>query len=188
MDMPDNPILNRNTSPAQPLRSINRVSKETTRIVGTIGLRYPPASGTDPQQHAAQLALLASDVAHVPPEYLDRAAKEWAGKSPYMPKASELIGLAQAYVGRTTGPRGGYGSQEYLDRANQNCSRVDLEWYYDLGGNMQLRQREGYKSTESEYAPPLTDAEIKKMPDWIIKMGVTIGDLDPDHCARIRSA
>lgn len=186
--MTDNPILNRNTSPAPPLRSINRVSKETTRIVGTIGLRYPPASGTDPQQHAAQLALLASDVAHVPPEYLDRAAKEWAGKSPYMPKASELIGLAQAYVGRTTGPRGGYGSQEYLDRANQNCSRVDLEWYYDLGGNMQLRQREGYKSTESEYAPPLTDAEIKKMPDWIIKMGVTIGDLDPDHCARIRSA
>ena len=186
MDMPDNPILN--TSPAPPLRSINRVSKETSRIVGTIGLRFPPASGTDPQQHAAQLALLASDVAHVPPEYLDRAAKEWAGKSPYMPKASELIGLAQAYVGRTTGPRGGYGSQEYLDRANQNCSRVDLEWYYDLGGNMQLRQREGYKSTESEYAPPLTDAEIKKMPDWIIKMGVTIGDLDPDHCARIRSA
>lgn len=156
--------------------------------MGTIGLRFPPASGTDPQQHAAQLALLASDVAHVPPEYLERAANEWAVKSPYMPKASELIGLAQGYVSRSTGPRGGYGSQEYLDRANQNCSRVDLEWIYDAGGNMQLRQREGYKSTEREYALPLTDAEIRKMPEWIIKMGITIGDLDADHCARIRSA
>ena len=107
--------------------------------MGTIGLRYPPASGTDPQQHAAQLALLASDVAHIPTDYLDRAAKERAAKSPFMPKASELIELAQNYVKSPHGD--GYGSQTYLDRANQNCSRPDIEWFYDAAGNMQLRYR-----------------------------------------------
>lgn len=193
MDISDNPVLSRNTSPAPPLRSINRVSKETSRIVGTIGLRFPPASGTDPQQHAAQLALLASDVAHIPTDYLDRAAKDWALKSPYMPKASELIELAQSYVNRATNADEGYGSQAYLDRRNHSMERNDCEWFYDAGGNMQLRLRDGYKfvPTDTHKKPmptgPLTDDEIRKMPAWIISLGVTAGDLDADYCARIRA-
>ena len=107
--------------------------------MGTIGLRYPPASGTDPQQHAAQLALLASDLAHIPTDYLDRAAKQWAAQSPYMPKASELIALAQTYVKARHGD--GYGSQAFLDRYNQNCARPDIEWIYDAAGELQLRYK-----------------------------------------------
>ncbi len=153
--------------------------------MGTIGLRYPPASGTDPQHHAAQLALLASDLAHIPTDYLERAAKDWALKSPYMPKASELIELAQSYVSRATNADDGYGSQAYLDRRNHSMERNDCEWFYDAGGNMQLRKRGG---ENKPFAQPLTDAEIRKMPAWIISMGVTIGDLDAEHCARVRAA
>jgi len=161
--------------------------------VGTIGLRYPPASGTDPQQHAAQLALLASDVAHIPTDYLDRAAKDWAAKSPYMPKASELIELAQSYVRQTRGTIGGYGSQEYLDRANQNCSRTDAEWIYDMNGNMKLRSLNApiLKDMAGEKRPPagpMTNAQIRAAPDWIISLGIKVGDLDAEHCARIRAA
>lgn len=159
--------------------------------MGTIGLRYPPASGTDPQQHAAQLALLASDVAHVPTEYLDRAAKDWAVKSPYMPKASDLIGLAQGYFKPENGQ--GYGSQAYIDRANNNISVKDAEWFHDVGGNMQLRATYAPRPRDMNGDPvpdagPMTDAQIRSAPQWIINLGIKVGDLDADYCERVRRA
>ena len=68
------------------------------RIVSELGLRYRPSNAADLEAHAHALRLLAEDVSDVPPDYLERAAKEWARKSPYLPKASDLIGLAQGYV------------------------------------------------------------------------------------------
>jgi len=34
-----------------------------------------------------------------------------------------------------------YGSAEYLANANMRCTRPELEWFYDHGGNMRLRYR-----------------------------------------------
>lgn len=67
-------------------------------MIAELGLRYRPSAQADLAEHAASLALLASDVADIPPDYLDRAIKEHVRKSHFMPKASELVALAQSYV------------------------------------------------------------------------------------------
>lgn len=34
-----------------------------------------------------------------------------------------------------------YGSAEYLAQTNIRCTRDELEWFYDQGGNMRLRYK-----------------------------------------------
>lgn len=36
------------------------------------------------------------------------------------------------------------------------------------------------------YAPPLTDEEIARMPEAIIALGISSGDIDPERAARLR--
>lgn len=46
------------------------------------------------------------------------------------------------FKARQEGPkRAGYGSAEFLANANMRCTRPELEWFYDNGGNMRLRHR-----------------------------------------------
>jgi hypothetical protein len=75
-----------------------RLPAKTERLIGEIGLRYRPSAQADLHEHAAQLALLAADVADVPPDLLERAIRAHAQRSPYMPKASELIALAKSFI------------------------------------------------------------------------------------------
>src|SRR5687767_1904962 len=72
-------------------------SAKTQRLIGELGLRYPPASQADLEQHAATLALLASDVADVNPDLLERAIEDHVRNSVYMPKAAELIAGAKQF-------------------------------------------------------------------------------------------
>jgi hypothetical protein len=65
------------------------------RIIGELGLRYRPSVQADLEAHAATLALLTRDVAHMRPETLERAARTWAQEERFMPKAAELIGLCR---------------------------------------------------------------------------------------------
>lgn len=44
------------------------------------------------------LALLAEDVAHLDPDLLERAIDRHVATSPYMPKAADLIKLAQSFM------------------------------------------------------------------------------------------
>lgn len=69
--------------------------------MGKLGLRYPPASSVDRDAHAARVALLAEDCADIDPEWLDAAAREWAKREPFMPRACELRENALA-IGRIT--------------------------------------------------------------------------------------
>lgn len=71
------------------------VPPKIARIIGELGLRYRPSVQADLEAHAATLALLTKDVAHLRPDTLERAARQWAQESPYMPKAAELIGLCR---------------------------------------------------------------------------------------------
>lgn len=70
-------------------------------IIGKLGLRYPPASNTDREAHAARIALLAEDCADLDPQWLDAAAREWAKSEPFMPRACELRERALS-IGRIT--------------------------------------------------------------------------------------
>lgn len=60
-----------------------------------LGLRYLPSGQADREAHAEALALLAEDVADVPPPLLDAAARRWAQESKFMPRAAELRDMAR---------------------------------------------------------------------------------------------
>lgn len=105
-------------------------SARIARIIGELGLRYRPSAAADLEAHAASLALLTQDVAHMPEDQLERAAQEWARTQRFMPKASELIALCHK-------PR--YGTDpEKMERLRQGCEqgnahlasigRTDVHW------------------------------------------------------------
>lgn len=71
-------------------------------LIGRLGLRYHPANQADLSAHQAMLALLAEDVAHLDPDLLERAIDRHVATSPYMPKAADLIKLAQSFMAPRT--------------------------------------------------------------------------------------
>lgn len=98
------------------------------RLIGELGLRYRPSAQADLEAHAAALALLARDVADVPPAYLERAIREWVRESVYMPKAKDLISLAQSYLPKTDSNK-----QYWIDRGNAGLAARgirDAHWVY----------------------------------------------------------
>jgi len=66
----------------------------TRRIISELGLRYRPSAQADLEAHAALISLLAVDVAEVDPRDLDVAVRKHVARCPFMPKASELLELA----------------------------------------------------------------------------------------------
>lgn len=123
--------------------------------MGRLGLRYPPANSVDREAHAARVALLAEDCADINPEWLDGAARDWAQRHPFMPKACELREQALA-LGRIMRP----------DRILAAPPRPE--------------------PPAKPVAPPLTDEEIVRMPEWVISMGVKLGEIDPERALRLR--
>lgn len=63
-------------------------------LIAQLGLRYRPSAQADLEAHAGLLALLARDVADLDPRDLDEAIQKHVRRSPFMPKACELIELA----------------------------------------------------------------------------------------------
>ena len=99
-----NPILERyadrapipaSTSSSEQPRSSQRIPPAIQKIIAELGLRYRPSAQADLEAHAATLALLCRDLADLPPHLLERAAREWAVRSPYLPKASDLAGMCR---------------------------------------------------------------------------------------------
>src|SRR5688572_9824409 len=56
-----------------PFEKPKRIPAKVERLIGELGLRYRPSAQADLEEHAAALALLASDVADIPADLLDRA-------------------------------------------------------------------------------------------------------------------
>lgn len=91
------------------------------RIIGELGLRYRPSIQADLIAHAEALKLLTEDVADIPPNVLERAAKQWAQQSRFMPKASELIDLAQRLVALEIG-----GTDAATRQLHDHCAFLNL--------------------------------------------------------------
>jgi len=107
-------------------------------LIGELGLRYRPASQADLESHAAALALLASDVADVPPDYLARAIAKHVVESPYLPKACDLIRIAKSFipVRQHDGPEKETTAQRLNRLMDQDPnSRRDIRWFPDAVGN-----------------------------------------------------
>lgn len=114
-------------------------------MVGELGLRYPPAASTDMEAHKGRLALLSRDLSDVPWKLLRRAVDEWAQKSPYLPKASDLIEMCKGYVAER---KAVLSTNPYDIVAQRNAALVgtprghEIEWYVAEGGQPKIRWRQ----------------------------------------------
>lgn len=91
------------------------------------------------------LALLAEDLADMPPDLLDAAIRRHVAMSPFMPRAAELIRLA-ADIDRAArlAPLARTGASYAHDLAahyNAQRARDDIEWVVDETGQVALRAR-----------------------------------------------
>lgn len=106
-------------------------SARTGRIIAELGLRYRPSAAADLEAHAASLALLTQDVAHMPEHQLERAAQEWARTQRFMPKASELIALCHKPL-NSSDPERMYRLRQTVEAANAHLASIgrshELEW------------------------------------------------------------
>ena len=89
-------------------------------IVAKLGLRYRPAGAAVLHAHAEALILLGEDLADVPHDLLDEAARRWARREKFMPRASELRELCRAVQAeRTAGSEiGARALQDHCDKLN----------------------------------------------------------------------
>lgn len=99
-----NPILERirdgapasSMPSAPPMRSAKpSVPPIIKTMVRELGLRFRPLGAENQEEYTASVALLEQDVAIIPPPLLDRAITEWVRTKRFLPRAAELIDLAQ---------------------------------------------------------------------------------------------
>jgi hypothetical protein len=123
--------------------SRSKPPSEVRRLIGELGLRYRPAAQADLQAHAAAIALLACDVADVPPAYLERAIREWVRDKQFMPKASELIERAKSYL-----PKSDSIKEHWIARGNAGLAARgihDAHWIYDkVAGQYRIEAKGAY--------------------------------------------
>ena len=111
-------------------------------MVGELGLRYPPGAQADMEAHKGRLALLARDLADVPWKLLRRAVDDWAQRSPYLPKASDLIDMCKGYVTeRQTMTASDIGTrvQQLNSHLGTKPRGREIEWYVASDGTAKLR-------------------------------------------------
>lgn len=116
--------------------------REIRELVAKLGLRYRPSAQADLEAHAATIALLACDLADVPPRYLERAINQHVTQSPFMPKASELMALVQ----QLQDSEGRRSDTPLADRWNAALAaegRHDIRWRDD-NGQMKLESTRRY--------------------------------------------
>lgn len=105
-----------------------------TKIISDLAIRYQPSANADMAAHASKVAMLIKDVSHVPAHLLQAAADEWAKRSPYLPKASELIEVA-----RTKRDVSRFKGESLASRYNAQRQRDDVIWEDIPGGGVRIR-------------------------------------------------
>lgn len=93
-----------------------------------LGLRFRPQATADQEEYSAAVALLARDVADIPENLLDLAITEWVRTKRWLPRAAELIAVAQGIQAERDKPRGGIDlAAQYNQRMDANGTRYDRE-------------------------------------------------------------
>lgn len=154
-----NPILERVQAgrslpdPAQPSPSFDKPSSKNVpsaikRLVAELGLRYRPSAQADLEEHAATLALLARDLADIPPQYLEKAIAVWVSQKPWLPKASELVEIAKRFqpkptFGEANGKAVPASMVALAEHMNAICPSLGPWWVNDKGELCDNRTRTG---------------------------------------------
>lgn len=167
-DWQDNPVLAKTPSslPTSRLVETRKPSAALRQAIMEVGLRYRPAAGDQLAGHQAKIAALIADLIDVPIEPLRMACTAWVRRSPYMPKASDLIALAQ----ETVAPReAAMSAQAWCDARNVDIERNrnahpddHIEWY--VGGTAKAPEvKLRHKSTAPDGPPYCTPEEARQI-------------------------
>lgn len=158
-DWRGNPILSSpHTNEPAPRK---KPSAALNRIILELGLRYRPTAAAQLEGHQAKIAALIADLIDVPLGPLEAACRQWVTRSPFMPKASDLIELARQSVA----PPATVSVQAWCDQRNATMPRYSnpkpseqIEWYADHNGpevTPRLRWRDSWRAPHpSEYCTP----------------------------------
>ena len=139
------------------------------------------------------------DLRDMPPHILKQSIERYVlipGKN-FLPKAAELVEIARSIIDRKQSESRTHPTdvEGYAAWFNENFKFAQARIVMKKRDNDDDPDADPVKTIDfvnrplaKNSAPPLTDAEIRKMPQWIINLGIAIEDLDADYCARIRSA
>lgn len=165
-DWQDNPVLTPYSPPYSAPAKPRKPSATLERLILELGLRYRPAARDQLEGHQAKIAALIADLIDVPTGPLEQACRAWVARSPYMPKASDLIEMAQEAVA----PRQSAMSvQAMCDQRNANIERNKtgkpenrIEWYV-AGSREDPVMRLGYVNSRPDGPPYCTPAEAREI-------------------------
>lgn len=140
------------------------------RLISELGLRYRPSNQADLEAHAAMIALLARDLADIPESWLARAISIWVSENRFMPKAAELIEIAQMLQrGETRQRQSSEGERYWREQCvAQNAKRDEAQdipeqlkeafrWAPAPSGGMYLR------------STAVTGEGVWECPDWLTR-------------------
>jgi hypothetical protein len=144
-----NPIIQRvqdgRSEPVRPSPSFEKQSSRNVpsaikRLVAELGLRYRPSAQADLEEHAATLALLAVDLADIPPQYLEKAISVWVSQKPWLPKASELVEIAKRFqpkaaMGEANGHAIPASMVAFAEHMNKVCPSLG-PWFVNAKGEL----------------------------------------------------
>ena len=94
----------RTSTPISQPVSKKPVSAPIKRLIAELSLRYQPSAQADLLAHGARRELLAADLTSCNPIILGMAIDLWVARSPFMPKASELLELYRSELSRALPP------------------------------------------------------------------------------------
>ena len=157
--------IRRSTCGDRPRPSLPRnVPTRIRNLIGELGLRYRPTSQADLEAHAASLALLAVDLADVPPDYLAKAINHHVTRSPYLPKAAELVALAKEFD-RAAKPSVAGSLADFCEDSNRRSIERGsaLRWYIENGKMKYCSAEELEQRNRPE--PPLTARGLAEFRD-----------------------
>ena len=134
-------------------------------LIGRLGLRYHPTNSTDLAAHQAMLQLLAEDLAHMPPDALERAIDRHVVTSPYMPKAADLIKLAQSESRPGTIPRnpGRSYAEDLAASYNAKRKRTDVVWIVAPSGEVKLVDCPDWQADHTKHLERTAEDERQRM-------------------------
>ncbi|WP_267386523.1 hypothetical protein [Sphingomonas sp. GC_Shp_3] len=113
-------------------RSRTNVPPVIAEIVAKLGLRYLPSGQADREAHAESLLLLGEDLADVPAQLLDEAARRWAKEEKFMPRASEIRDVARRIQGERT--KGTASGDDQLQRQCDTLNAKNVDWHWVVAG------------------------------------------------------
>lgn len=142
-DFATGPLTPSQQPSAKPTPTARKAPPAIRKMILELGFRYRPSQADDVKVHTAKLEVLASDLADVPAEPLQRAISQWIMSKPFMPKANELVDLAREYQPHR---RASSTNLTLAQQYNLTLKRNDVRWVDTPDGGVRLMTLEAIEA------------------------------------------